>query len=372
MLRLQIVVGTLLVLLTAQLAHAFYGRKAGLAAGVIAAVYPTWIAYSHYLWSETLFTALVTGGFVAAVYGKRRGGPESWILAATAGALFGAAALTRELGLVISAACALWWVVSAAGKSRQRAIPHALVVVALSVVVILPWTIRNYQIFDRFVPVSTVGWMAIREGNTLGDDWLRPDIGELRVFRQRYFAIPGEMNRMEFAQKEAVDLIRSEQPVWLPKKVIRNLALLFSPDSFLLKKISRGSYSDLSLGTTRFLLIIAVTSYLVVIALGFMGQLLSKRRDAVLLTWMIFAAVIAVHVVANSGSRYRFPLMPLLMISAAALLSNNCMCFNKISSDRRLAAAIGLGIFIWLSCAYFFPDAISLWERGTYVVPDRP
>ena len=107
LLWLQIALGTLLVALAATLGTALFDSRTGLAAGLLAALYPGLIVHSHTLWSETLFAVLVTASLLGVVQVEQR---RQWRVAALAGLGFGVAALTREVALPLAGACALWWI----------------------------------------------------------------------------------------------------------------------------------------------------------------------------------------------------------------------------------------------------------------------
>lgn len=214
LLAAQTALGTLLVAMTALLGRALFDARTGLLAGALAALDPTLVAYSHYLWAETLLAVLVTAALVVVVAAARR--PRRRGLAALAGLLFGAAILTRELAAPLAVACAVWWIRAAGAGARRQAAARGLVLLGAAALVVLPWTLRNHRLLGRVVPVSTVGWMALREGNTLArPEWWRIDEAALAAFRIRYFAIPGEMERMDLVRREALTLIRAEQPGWL-------------------------------------------------------------------------------------------------------------------------------------------------------------
>jgi len=53
LLAAQTALGTLLVAMTALLGRALFDARTGLLAGALAALDPTLVAYSHYLWAET-------------------------------------------------------------------------------------------------------------------------------------------------------------------------------------------------------------------------------------------------------------------------------------------------------------------------------
>jgi 4-amino-4-deoxy-L-arabinose transferase-like glycosyltransferase len=106
-LSFPVALGTLLVALIAALGGSWFDRKTGLLAGALAAVDPTLVAYSHYLFAETLFTLLLVAALVGVIRGRDR---SSWALSTSTGVLFGVAALTRELAIPIAGMCTLWWI----------------------------------------------------------------------------------------------------------------------------------------------------------------------------------------------------------------------------------------------------------------------
>ena len=85
-------------------------------AAALAAVYPTFVAFSHYLWAETLFSLLLTTALALVVVSASR---SSAALAAGAGLCFGLAALTRELAFPVAAAAAVWLVAMAPRSARR-------------------------------------------------------------------------------------------------------------------------------------------------------------------------------------------------------------------------------------------------------------
>jgi 4-amino-4-deoxy-L-arabinose transferase-like glycosyltransferase len=360
----EVALGTLLVLLTGLLGAALFDRRVGLAAAGVAAVYPTFIAFSHSLWSDNLFTVLLLAALVVLVHAERRG---RLALAVLAGLLFGGAGLTREVAVPIAIACALWL----GARHKSVVLPAALLVAAAAVV--LPWTWRNFQLFERFVPVSTVGWMGVREGNTLAaDDWTRADAAELVAFRERYHAVPGELERADVARREALALIAAEQPTWIFKKLVRNTAMLFAPDSFLFKRFSRASYGQVPLGRVRAALVVTTLLYVLVVVgavLGIAGSGDGGRRGLALL---IVGVVVLLHVLAQATTRYRLPLMPLALVFACRAALEGRALGARLSRGARFAALALLVYFLAWCVPYFADDAVALWMRGTYVEPLRP
>ncbi len=369
LIQAQLVLGALLALLTMVLGRELFDARSGFLAGLLAAFYPTFLGYSHYLWSETLLLVLITAAFAFAVRAARTSSP---IAAVLSGLLFGAAGLTREIAIVLAVGTAVWWLSSVPGSNRRKAVARALLMLVCCAVVVLPWTMRNHRLLGRFVPVSTVFWMGMREGNTLqGEDWLHPDRQELSGFRRQLASFDNEMDGVDFAKAEAVQLIRQEQPTWIFKKLARNSALLFSPDSFVFKKISRGSYGEPAIWVVRLVLVVTILTYLVISVAGLFGIAASRGQGRRLLPILVFAIISAVHILAQASSRYRLPLMPLLMVYAAAWMTGRSS-LRHLGLRNLVVCVLGLIILLGWCVPYFWSDALALWEGGTYADPWRP
>jgi 4-amino-4-deoxy-L-arabinose transferase-like glycosyltransferase len=126
-------------------------RVALVAAGLASVSPPLVMVGSASLLSESLFIPFVLAATWTALR-FREDRRMRW--AVGTGALIGAAALTRANGvfLVIPIGFLVW-------VKRPRFSPRALVsplaVLAAAIVVLVPWTIRNAQVFHRFVPLDT-------------------------------------------------------------------------------------------------------------------------------------------------------------------------------------------------------------------------
>jgi hypothetical protein len=129
------------------------GDRAGLVAGLIAAVYPTLIAADGALLSESLYGLLVAAGLLAAV---RLGDRPTTGRALALGALGGLAALTRSEALLLPALLAVAVAVAPAGEDAlRRRLARGGLVLLTAALVIAPWAARNLATFDRPVLIST-------------------------------------------------------------------------------------------------------------------------------------------------------------------------------------------------------------------------
>lgn len=176
-----VALGALTVLLVYLIARRVWGRRIGLLAGGLTAVFPPLVLLSRELLSESLFIPLTLGAVLCLLNFRRSGGALRW--AAAAGALCGLAALTRNtaLPLLIVAPLAVW---TARPRLSPDSLAAPLLVLACAALVVAPWALRNSAQFGRFVPLTTSAGItaagvynetSYRESDTHGA-WRDPQI----------------------------------------------------------------------------------------------------------------------------------------------------------------------------------------------------
>jgi 4-amino-4-deoxy-L-arabinose transferase-like glycosyltransferase len=130
--------------------------RAGLLAAGIAAVYPILVTADGALMTESLYGFLVALALLAAY---RLTAAPSAGRAIVLGAILGLAALTRGEGLILLLLLLL-------PLMRRRRGLRAVAVVCLTFAVVLaPWTVRNWTVFDRPVLVATEGGETLAGAN---------------------------------------------------------------------------------------------------------------------------------------------------------------------------------------------------------------
>jgi 4-amino-4-deoxy-L-arabinose transferase-like glycosyltransferase len=149
---LEVVLGTLTVALVYLLAVRLWGEDVALIAAAIAAVYPPLLLIGSSLLSESLFTPLVLLAVLAALRARDAERPLRWAM--LAGVIVGLAALTRGNGiaLVLPIGFLVW---TERPRLRALSLRAPLAMVAATVLVLIPWTVRNQSVFHRFVPLTT-------------------------------------------------------------------------------------------------------------------------------------------------------------------------------------------------------------------------
>jgi hypothetical protein len=148
------------------------GRRLGSAVGLLAAlgiaVYPAFLHTTGELMSEPPAMLTLPAAILAFLWAADRDDLWPWLVP---GLLFGLTSMFRPEYLLVGAA----FVVLAAIRVgldrgwRPGLSGAALLVIAL-LVPIVPWTIRNYDVLGRLVPVSTGGGKALYVGTFLPAD----------------------------------------------------------------------------------------------------------------------------------------------------------------------------------------------------------
>jgi hypothetical protein len=145
-------VGTGTVVLIGLLGRRVAGEGVGLLSAALAALYPMLFQSDAALMAETPYVFLVTAVLLLAWRAREQPTPARF---AALGLTIGAAALTRAEGALFVPLLLIPLAFTQRDTSARRAFQFAAVGVGAALLVVLPWTIRNYARFDRLVPLST-------------------------------------------------------------------------------------------------------------------------------------------------------------------------------------------------------------------------
>ncbi len=153
----QSVLGAATVLLFGIIVRRKLGDVAALFASTALAIYVPFVRLPARMYTENLFFFLL---LVVWWLLERPGNKLTWQNAVVAGLLAGYAVLTREVFLLMMAIYVISRLVAAPKEWKPIA-----VFVLCAIAVVAPWTVRNYQLFGRFEPVTTNLWANIYMGN---------------------------------------------------------------------------------------------------------------------------------------------------------------------------------------------------------------
>ncbi|MEO8358934.1 MAG: glycosyltransferase family 39 protein [Vicinamibacteria bacterium] len=327
----QVLLGSLLIPAVAHAGRRLIGLHTGLAAACFAAFYPELIWYSAHFWCETLFLAILWWGIERVLSADESGSVKT---AAVAGLLLGLSVLTRETILYLVPLATVWL---AWNRPRARWRLGATVLLSM-IVVVAPWTIRNWMQFGAFIPVSTGGGLNLYQGNTT--------LTRGEVYDE-YYKNEGKVDQFVFARAEGIKAILSRQPWWLFEKIRDEGPLLAEVDSLALIHIRRGAYGAATCSDYRAAAVVVLFPWILIAgATVVAASRLRLNRQSVFLVGLIVAYLL-LHIATHGFARYRLPVLPAFMIMAASLFDHQCM--EGRSAGRRalqLALVVALGL-LW-------------------------
>jgi len=264
--------------------------------------YPHLVYFNTWLIAESLFMALM----VIALWAI---GPvvEKPVVVriALAGVLFGLAALTKPFMLFVMPFLALWLFLASNERLSRRFLAVA-VLAFVTAAVILPWTIRNYRLYDQVVLISTNGgytFLGANNPNAWGghDEGFPPSIPELNT---------AEMEDIYY--EEAFQWIR-DNPEGFAKLLIPKYRRLFSP-------LSVASFKEDFVIPGRSLVYIVYTSFLIIALYGAIRASSQWKRVGFLYTPV--AGVLVSAGLYYGDVRYTLPMVPSLVIFAAFAINS--------------------------------------------------
>lgn len=346
----NVALGTATIPLCWLLARRFGTRNAGLWAAGLAALYPTLVAFSHFVWTETLYIFLAFGALALLASALER---PSLAKAGAAGVLLGAAALTRETGLafpfVASGFLAWRW-----RNEPRRAARFAAVLLTAFAFTLLPWTVHKSREAGALILVSQVTWYAVFVGNAA--NW-RPTGAARDSPHAEYRALGSDRTAREReARRVALDRIVEGLPGWPLYKVREQLPRFVAPTSVTARRLralpeadgaSKWAYDfrwDAAnrAGFRKGLIALDLAAYLFVAFSGTAGLVLARRRPLAQLLILWVAVHLAPALVAFATTRFRLPCMPALIVASGALLPEARALWSAASTGRRFVAVAAL------------------------------
>lgn len=334
----QAVIGTGIVALLGLLALRLFGRAAAACTMALAAVYPPLIGVGASLLSEPQ-TVLLDLVATLAVVTWRRHPRRRWVV--LAGLTAGVLTLTRSNAFVIVPALALGLWTPRRGSLR-RSLGPPLAVIALTVAVVAPWTVRNAVVMHSFIPVSdeTGGTLAGTYNPVSAHDRQAPAYWHLLYQIPQYQAqvAPLEGGPEPVLQSRLLHLAVSyaeNHPLYVGKVALYNTLRLLDAES-----LSGARYTATLAGITYPAMQDAtIYGFWVVAVLAAAGATIGAvRRRVPGFVWLQAALLFLTVVLVNAETpRLRIPIDPFLLLlaggAAAAVL--------KPSAARPLASQGG-------------------------------
>jgi 4-amino-4-deoxy-L-arabinose transferase-like glycosyltransferase len=271
-------------------------------------IWPTAVLFASDLYSEPLGTFCFMGFLACAL--TFAADKKAWI-AVLSGALLGYAVLTRPNFVFMLAFATLWlcWVF----RRTPRTLLAGMLLPTAAIAVIFPWSIRNYFVLHRLVPLSTMGGSGLLQGNNrivASDPKLHGySIWDSRIpeYHDALHSAGDEIERDRRAGAFAVQWLKEHRNEWLSlavAKIIRG----WTP---VLQSNSPALYRVLTLLSWGPVLLLFLASFIPTFAAAL------KRAEPRLLLHLAIVNALLINVIFWGELRYRHGVEPLCLIWAA-------------------------------------------------------
>jgi 4-amino-4-deoxy-L-arabinose transferase-like glycosyltransferase len=300
----QAVADSAMCVLLALLGRRLYGDTVGIVAGCIAAICPFFIYFTCLLLTETLFTlglvALMLFLFACAE-ALERSASRTLVVSAVAGALLGLLVLLRSSLLLFPIFLLPIWLVRRGHRLGAMAAWGTMsVVMAL---MMLPWVVRNYEIFGRFVPTTLQVGESLYEANSPYADG-GPAMDRIDWVKERGGRPMGEYENNQFFKNAALEYIR-EHPGRFCSLAVEKFARFWNP-------LPNYAPYRRPLGFA-----VSLCAFVPIILLACVG-ILRRNQEVALLLLSPVAYFTLLYMIFVGSVRYRTPVMPFVILLAAS------------------------------------------------------
>ncbi len=293
----HILLATTIPVFTYFTALALFSRSAAFWSGILIAIDPAQNFLAGSFLSDLLFIALMIAAIFILILEHIRS--DTWWRPIIAGTLFALAGLTRNQGWPFPILILLASVIT---EGRTLSIRSSSLVLLTSVMLIAPWTWRNYRLSKSVIPVSAEGGLTFWASNNPEFAWRPPMPMSLPVYDR-----PEGLNQVEidrFYRTEAIYWIQNNELQFLRNSIRKFLVLYY--------------FDPMSQQSERALIFLVAGLFPYGILLPFMilGIIKEVRNDDV---WLILLYIFYTTILAMlfyGDSRIRAPIQPYLYIFA--------------------------------------------------------
>lgn len=341
-----------------------FERRVALLAAAGLCFYPSLVLYDYLLLTEVLFTFLLTLTVLAYVSLLQHERPRA---ALATGVALGLAALARSILWPFPLLLCPLTAVVIGGSVPRRLATAALVGLGFAAVV-GPWAARNTRLQGTFTVVDTMGGLNLYMGNYEHTPEDRPWdaislTGEKSWAHELHREHPPaasppltEGQKEQWAKRKAAAFMREHKAVTLRRAALK-LAHFWGLERELVAGIQRGMYPLPRAAAIATIGAIGL-SYPAVVLLACLGVFLAPPSDrrAHLFLILVCVHICALHTIVFGHSRYHLPLVPILLLYAAAAVHGRS--WARLRERPAAAAAAGLTMAVMA----------AIWARELLVV----
>jgi 4-amino-4-deoxy-L-arabinose transferase-like glycosyltransferase len=322
----QAMLGGFTVLALMYLTMAILDRKAAIAGGVMAALYPGLIYPSRLLLSENLAIPLLLLSICVAV---RMARSDSLWGPALLGSLLGLSVLTRGANTI---AAALLIAAVLVTKWRTGGMASSFKCVSLSAlamaIILSPWAVRNYVVFHRLAPLATQDGIGLYASYWPPKNGSKLIWGNLPREEDPVVAAAGtgdEVAASEYLKRETINRLRAE-PLYFFRLWPSKMISLLAPFDWETFPRSAGASRSFNWG------------YVFILLPAALGALLIVRKPATY-KWALVplpAAVLIQSLIFYGSPRFRLVAEPIALIAAATGVIETIEFTKRLIQTRSL------------------------------------
>ncbi|NQT23552.1 MAG: glycosyltransferase family 39 protein [Candidatus Omnitrophica bacterium] len=287
------------------------GTNVAFVSSAIYAIYPFSVHYTGWICTESLF---IMGFLLLTLLLLRIRADTKIFYPFFCGLVLGFLALVKSQMLVFYPFLLIWLFFSLRGRIRAFMRTAVAIVIGL-IIVVTPWTLRNYKVFNRIVLMTTMGGESLLCCNneiSLNDPRGKYVISVMELDGVRETVEPlDEVDRDEAYRKLAVDFIRKNLTK-MPLFVFHKIRQLFDPiplpkvkDRWIVIFSYGLLFPFMCLGLVlsfryykRFLLIYVAIAFNIAIAAVFVG--FSRQRASIEPFLIMFASYAVIYLISTS------------------------------------------------------------------------
>jgi tetratricopeptide (TPR) repeat protein len=365
----QCVFGALSCVLVAALGRRCFGVGVGILAGVLLALYPPAIFFDGLI-QKTSLALLLSAALLVTLTPRQDWSLGPW-RAAAAGVLLGLLALTRQNALALAPLILAWVWWSSIGAARSARVARVCACGLGLVLTLLPWAVRNKVVLGDFVLTTPNLGQNFAMGNSgmssgtyyefkrgTGRAEVEQDAW-VRAVERAIGHAPSAREVSDYYLDQSLGWMKANPGAWLKLMVkkwfmVWNAYEAFDTEDYYVYRERASIIRELD----------PVLHFGVLAPLAATGVVLTFsqwRRLWLLYGWLVFTALaVAVFVV---FARYRFPLMPVLVVFAAAGLAEGFL-FLRQRRFRPLVGGVAALVAAAVACNWPIdhrrePDAVS-------------
>ena len=309
----QVLFSIFTLLLIFLISKDIFGKETASFSILIASIYPPFLSYNGILYTEALFTFFTVLFTYLFLYGIRK---KRWWIYILLGLIGGYAVLLREEFILVL----LGFFVITVIYSKEN-LKKIICVILLVLLVIAPWTIRNYKVFGRPVFVSSLLgstlWISSYQGEWL--EWHNEDpyytglIKGLNEFEKSKLLLKGGIRNIK------------QNPFRYLKFCFKRLGRFWigghSNTFYSLRDSLKNYFYAKAYGKAMIKAFFLISNTALIILGGYgiliaIRKLQHKKKELLFMISPIFV-IMTVHFFLFATARYQVSIMPLIIIFAS-------------------------------------------------------